>query len=218
MMEHKMITLVPKMMEPRAPYHLMNSICAPRPIAWISTVSENGVPNLAPFSYFSPVAGFPPTIMFSVSDRVTRLPRVKDTLRNVEAVGEFVAHVVDESLADAMILTAVDWASEINEFDIVGLETASSTDVKPPRVVASPVALECKVSQIIPVEGSTNTMVLGRVIRFHVREDLLRSNGLVDTAKMKPIARLGGPVEYSKLGEMIYLEIPEMDRMIGKPV
>ena len=217
-MEHKMITLVPKMMEPRAPYHLMNSICAPRPIAWISTVSENGVPNLAPFSYFSPVAGFPPTVMFSVSYRATRLPRVKDTLKNVEAVGEFVVHVVDEEMADAMILTAVDWARGVNEFEIGGLEAVPSIDIKPPRVVAAPAALECKVSQIIPVEDSTNIMVLGRVVRFHVRENLMRENGLVDTAKMKPIARLGGPVEYSKLGELIFLEIPEIDQMIEKPV
>jgi flavin reductase (DIM6/NTAB) family NADH-FMN oxidoreductase RutF len=91
-------------------------------------------------------------------------------------------------------------------------------DVNPPRVAAAPVAMECKVTQIIPVEGSTNVMVLGRVVRFHVRADLYRANGLVDTAAMKPIARLGGAVEYSKMGELFEMECPEFDLVTGKLV
>jgi flavin reductase (DIM6/NTAB) family NADH-FMN oxidoreductase RutF len=207
-LEQKMISLIPEMMEARAPYNLLNSICAPRPITWISTIDANGIPNLAPFSYFNAVAGFPPTIMFSVSYRVLHQPRVKDTLSNVEAVGEFVAHVVDEKMADTMILTAADWPIEVNEFEIANIESLQSIDVKPPRVAAAPVAMECKVTQIIPVEGSTNVMVLGRVVRFHVWENLLRPNGLVNTVEMKPIARLGGPVEYTKIGELFYLKEP----------
>lgn len=203
-----MITLVPENMERRAPYNLLNSICAPRPITWISSINAQGEPNLAPFSYFNAVAGFPPTIMFSVSYRVTREPPDKDTLRNVREVGEFVAHVVDEDTADAMIVTAMDWPRHVNEFEAANLQSAPSVDVRPLRVVAAPVAMECKVTQIIPVEGTTNIMVLGRVIRFHVRADLLRANGLVDTIKMKPVARLGGPVEYTKIGELIYLKEP----------
>jgi flavin reductase (DIM6/NTAB) family NADH-FMN oxidoreductase RutF len=206
-----MISLKPEMMAARAPYHLLTSIAAPRPIAWVSTVNAAGVPNLAPFSFYNAVAGFPPTIMFSVSYRVQRQPREKDTLRNVKEVGEFVSHVVDESLAEAMILTAADWPSGENEFEIAGLEAIPSLDVRPPRIAAAPVAMECQVSQIVPVEGSTNVMVLGRVLRFHIREDLLRSNGLIDTVKMKPISRMGGPVEYTRIGEMFHLEIPEMD-------
>jgi flavin reductase (DIM6/NTAB) family NADH-FMN oxidoreductase RutF len=216
-----MISLVPEAMAApgaapgaaRAPYHLLTSIAAPRPIAWVSTVNAAGVPNLAPFSFYNAVAGFPPTIMFSVSYRVTREPRVKDTLRNVQEVGEFVSHVVDEALADAMAVTAADWPSGENEFQIAGLEAASSVDVRPPRIAAAPVAMECRVTQIVPVEGSTNVMVLGRVLRFHVRQDLLRSNGLVDTIKMKPISRLGGPVEYARIGELFRLEIPKPERL-----
>ena len=207
-MEIKMITLVPEMMEARAPYNLLNSICAPRAITWISTINARGIPNLAPFSYFNAVAGFPPTIMFSVSYRVMHQPREKDTLKNVEEVGEFVAHVVDENMAEAMIVTAADWPRDVNEFEVGNLKSVPSMDVKPPRVVSAPVAMECKVTQIIPVEGSTNVMVLGRVVRFHVREDLLRPNGLVNTVEMKPIARLGGPVEYTKIGELFCLKEP----------
>jgi flavin reductase (DIM6/NTAB) family NADH-FMN oxidoreductase RutF len=210
-----MLTMVPDLMEERAPYHLLTSICAPRPIIWISTVNSLGVPNLAPFSFYNAVAGFPPTIMFSVSYRTRIKPREKDTLRNVEQVGEFVAHVVDETLADPMIISGVDWPNSVNEFEAANLESVPSIDIRPPRVAAASVAMECKVTQIIPVEGATNVMVLGRVVRFHIRADLYRSNGLVDTIKLKPIARLGGPVEYSKIGQLIHLECPETDPVTG---
>lgn len=210
--KRNMISLTPEMMAERAPYHLLTSIAAPRPIAWVSTINAAGVPNLAPFSFYNAVAGFPPTIMFSVSYRVTRQPRVKDTLRNVQEVGEFVSHVVDESLSEAMVLTAADWPTGENEFEIASLEAVPSVDVRPPRIASAPVAMECRVTQIVPVEGSTNVMVLGRVLRFHIREDLFRANGLVDTVKMRPISRMGGPVEYARIGELFHLEIPNPDR------
>ena len=209
-----MITLVPEQMAPRAPYHLLTSIAAPRPIAWVSTIDGKGVPNLAPFSFYNAVAGFPPTIMFSVSYRVRKKPRIKDTLRNVETIGEFVSHVVDEVLADAMIKTSADLPPGVNEFKIAKLETVPSIDVRPPRIAVAPVAMECRVTQIVPVEGATNVMILGQVLRFHIREDLLRSNGLVDTMKMKPISRLGGPVEYSTIGTLFHLEIPDPDTLL----
>jgi len=214
-LEQKMLTLVPETMEDRAPYHLLTSICAPRPIIWISTINSLGAPNLAPFSFYNAVAGFPPTIMFSVSYRVRKVPREKDTLINVQQVGEFVAHVVDEAMADQMLITGVDWPNSVNEFEAAKIETIPSINVAPPRIAYAPVAMECKVTQIIPVEGSTNVMVLGRVLRFHIRTDLYRSNGLVDTIQMKPISRLGGAVEYSKIGELMHLECPDIDSVTG---
>jgi flavin reductase (DIM6/NTAB) family NADH-FMN oxidoreductase RutF len=212
--DQSMITLIPETMPERAPYHLLTSIAAPRPIAWVSTVNTDGVPNLAPFSFYNAVAGFPPTIMFSVSYRVRKEPREKDTLRNVQDTGEFVSHVVDEEMAQAMILTAADFPPGMDEFVLAELQAVPSIDVRPPRIAAAPVALECRVTQIVPVEGATNVMVLGRVLRFHVREDLLRPNGLVDTMKMKPITRLGGPVEYATIGELFHLEIPDVEQII----
>ena len=197
-MKTKMMSLVPEEMPERAPYHLLCSIAAPRPITWISTVNASGVSNLAPFSFYNAVAGFPPTVMFSISYRVQRKPRIKDTLRNVEEVGEFVAHVVDEQLADAMILTSADFPPGVDEFEIAELETVPSLDVRPPRIAAASVAMECKVTQIVPVEGATNVMVLGQVVRFHVRDDLLRPNGLVD----------------AKIGELFHLEIPDPDILL----
>lgn len=204
-----LLSFVPAEMSDTAPYHLLTSIVAPRPIAWVSTISSAGLPNLAPYSFYNAVAGFPPTIMFSVSYR-RKEPREKDTLRNVKQVGEFVSHIVDEPMVEAMIQTAIDWPHGVSEFEKSGLVTAASTDVLPHRIMGAAVAMECKVTQIVPVEGTTNVMVLGQVLRFHIRKDLYRSDlGLVDTVAMKPITRLGGAVEYTKIGELFYLEMPK---------
>lgn len=205
-----MLSFVPAEMDDPAPYHLLTSIVAPRPIAWVSTLNANGTTNLAPFSFFTAVAGFPPTIMFSVSYR-RKEPRVKHTLSNVREVGEFVCHIVDEAMADAMAKTAMDWPSGVSEIDITGLTAVPSFDIKPLRILESPVAMECKVTQIIPVENATNVMVLGQVLRFHIRDYLYRSDlGLVDTIAMKPIMRLGGPVEYTRIGELFHLPVPKL--------
>jgi len=204
-----MLSFAPSDMEDPAPYHLLTSIVAPRPIAWISTITKNDAPNLAPFSFFTAVAGFPPTIMFSVSFR-RKEPRVKDTLNNVSEVAEFVCHIVDEDMAAAMVKTAMDWPADINEMDAAGLTAVPSDDIKPLRVLEAPVAMECKVTQIIPVENATNVMVLGCILRFHIRDDLYRPElGLVDTVAMRPITRLGGPVEYTRIGELFYLPVPK---------
>lgn len=197
-----MLSFVPEEMTDPAPYHLLTSVVAPRPIAWVSTISEDGIPNLAPYSFYNAVAGFPPTLMFSVSYR-RKEPKEKDTLRNVRAIGEFVSHIVDEVMADAMIQTATEFSYGVSEFEMAGLKTLPSNDVKPLRLADAPVAMECKVTQIVPVEGATNVMVLGRVLRFHIQEDLYRSElGLVDTVRMRPITRLGGSTEYTKIGEL----------------
>ena len=206
-----MLTFVPGEMADPAPYRLLTSIVAPRPIAWVSTVNSDGAPNLAPFSFYTAVAGFPPTIMFSVSYR-RREPREKDTLRNARQTGEFVCHVVDEAAAAAMIQTAGEWPASCNEIELAQLATVPAIDVRPPRIVSAPVAMECRVTQIIPVEGATNVMVFGRVLRFHIREDLYRPElGLVDTMRLKPITRLGGGVEYTRIGELFLLPVPTTD-------
>lgn len=204
----KMLSFVPAEMADPAPYHLLTSIVAPRPIAWVSTLSAEGVPNLAPYSFYNAVAGFPPTIMFSVAYR-RREPKEKDTLRNVKATGEFVSHVVDEAMAEAMVQTSVEFSYGVSEFEKTGLKTLPSIDVCPPRIANASIAMECKVTQIVPVKGATNVMVLGEVIRFHVREDLYRPElGLVNTVAMQPITRLGGAKEYTRVGELFFLDPP----------
>jgi flavin reductase (DIM6/NTAB) family NADH-FMN oxidoreductase RutF len=200
-----MISIVPEELPPRDAYRLMLSVVAPRPVAWVSTIGADGALNLAPFSFFNGVGGTPPTIMFSVGQRKGK---AKDTLRNVRETGEFVVNIVSEELAEAMNLTSGEWDYQVNEFELASLETAPSIDVKPPRVALAPVAMEAKVTQIVPVEGTTSTMVLGRIIRYHIREELLRPNGLVDATLVRPVARLGGD-EYATIGRVFSMARPK---------
>jgi flavin reductase (DIM6/NTAB) family NADH-FMN oxidoreductase RutF len=191
-------------LHPRDAYRLMISIVIPRPIAWVSTMGADGSINLAPFSFFNGVGSAPPTVMFSVGKREGR---PKDSLRNAAETGEFVLNFVSEELAERMNLTSGDWDYEIDEFEKAGLTQAPSTDVKPPRVAEAVVAMEARVSQIVPVEDTTYTMVLGHVLRFHIRDGLLRPNGLVDATLVRPIARLGGD-EYARFGEVFEMKRP----------
>jgi flavin reductase (DIM6/NTAB) family NADH-FMN oxidoreductase RutF len=201
------VTIVPGDLAPRDAYNLMLSVLIPRPIAWISTVGADGTPNLAPYSFFNGVSGNPPIVMFSASRR--RDGEIKDTLRNVQETGEFVVNIVDEVLAEAMNLTSGEWAYDVNELELARLETAPSLEVRPARVAAAPVALEARVRQIVPVEGTRSTMVLGEVLRYHLRAGLLRASGLVDSVPLRPVARLGGD-EYCTLGRVFSMKRPKV--------
>jgi flavin reductase (DIM6/NTAB) family NADH-FMN oxidoreductase RutF len=196
-------------MDGQTAYRLMLSVVAPRPIAWVSTLGADGTPNLAPYSFFTGVSGKPPTVMFSVGQR--RDKAAKDTLRNVRETGEFVVNIVNEALAEAMNLTSGEWPYDVDEFALAELETAPSIDVNPPRVAAAPAAFEAKVTQIVPVEGTKNTLVLGRALRYHIHEELLRPDGMVDVARSRPIARLGGD-EYATFGEVFSMLRPRVDQ------
>ncbi|MEH2118681.1 flavin reductase family protein [Nostoc sp.] len=150
-----MLSFVSQEMKDPAPYHLLTSIVAPGPIAWVSTVSASGIPNLAPYSFFNAVAGFPPTIMFSVAYH-RREPKEKDTLRNIHEVDEFVCHVVDEALSHAMVQTGTEFPYRVNEFDKANLKAIPATDVRPLRIESSPVAMECKgMGLITTISGCT---------------------------------------------------------------
>ena len=201
---HPMISIVPSELDPRDAYRLLISVVVPRPIGWTSTIGTDGSLNLAPFSFFNAVSNAPLTVMISVGQRQGR---PKDTLRNAQETGEFVINLVNEELAVAMNETSGEWAYEVNEFDRAGVTPAASIDVKPPRVAEAPIALECQVTQIVPVIDTTYTLILGRVRRFHLRSDVLRPNGLVDAALLKPLARLSGD-EYAALGQIFEMKRP----------
>ncbi|PMP76642.1 MAG: flavin reductase family protein [Roseiflexus castenholzii] len=196
------VSFVPEAMPPRDAYRLLISSVVPRPIGWASTIGADGSINLAPFSFFNAVGGPIPFVMISVSRRAGA---TKDTLRNVTETGEMVLNIVSEELAPQMNITSGDWAYGENEFERAVL--APSVDVRPPRVAAAPVAMEVRVTQIVPVEGSSYTMIIGRVVRFHIRCDLLRPDGTVDPLRLNPIARLSGD-EYARLGEVFTLPRP----------
>lgn len=200
----EMLSFVPEAMTPRDAYRLLVSSVVPRPIGWAATVGADGSVNLAPFSFFNAVGGPAPHIMISVSRRAGA---IKDTLRNIEETGELVLNIVDERLARQMNITSGDWAYGDSEFERAGLAHAPSVNVRPPRVSDAPVALEAKVTQLVPVEGTSYTLIIGRVVRFHIRADLIRDDGTVDPERLRPVARLGGD-EYATLGEVFTLQRP----------
>lgn len=206
-MTEPMLSIVPGDLKPIDAYRLMLSVVVPRPIAWVSTLAPDGTPNLAPFSFFNGVCGHPPIVMISVT--AARDRPEKDTLNNVRRSGEFVVHVVDEALAEAMNLTSGDWPAETDEFQVAGLAALPSAEIAPPRVAAAAVAMECRLHRIVPVEETRCTMILGRVLRYHIRQDLLRPSGTVDTVLLRPVARLSGE-EYATIGRVFALRRPDL--------
>ncbi len=187
-------------------YKLLTTALVPRPIAWVSTVSTQGAPNLAPYSFFNAVASDPLTVMFAPGAKTDGSP--KDSLRNARETGEFVVNLADEPLAAALNETSAAWAHGVDEFAQAGLGAAPSSLVRPPRVAAAPVTLECRVSQLIPVTGSDSALVLGQVLVVHVRRDLLGTDGLIVAERYRPVARLGRD-EYSTLGRVFSLARPK---------
>lgn len=190
-----MIEIDPEQLDRRAAYKLMISLIVPRPIAWVSTMAPSGAHNLAPFSFFNGISSHPPILMIAVG---ARKGERKDTWRNIEQTGEFVVNVVVPEVVDAMVLSSGEYPPEVDEFKEAGVTPVPSSRVKPPRIAESPVSMECRLERIVEVAGSA--LILGRVVLYHVREDLL-DGGAVDPEKLKPVARLGGDF-YSHLGSV----------------
>lgn len=188
----------------RANARLLNSVVVPRPIGWASTISADGVLNLAPYSYFNAVESNPPMVMLAIA---RRRGDPKDTLRNIEETGEFVVNIADESLAEAMMLTSGEYGREVDEFEVARLATTPSIAVRPPRVALAPAAMEVRLTQLVPVTETGYTLAIGRVLYFHLREGLLREDGLVDAHLLRPLARLGGD-EFATLGRSFELPRP----------
>jgi flavin reductase (DIM6/NTAB) family NADH-FMN oxidoreductase RutF len=187
----QMETLLPQALGIRATYALMISCIAPRPIAWVSTLSPDGVPNLAPFSYFNAGGANPPSVVFSPTN--FRDGRPKDTLRNVEATGEFVINIAPYELAERMNETSADFEYGISEFEQVGLTPLPSQFVKPYRVAESPIQMECRLFQIVRHgEGAlAANYVIGEVLCFHVATQLLKAGPVVDNRIADFIGRMG---------------------------
>ncbi len=203
-----MTQINPADLDPRDVYRLLISVVVPRPIAWVSTVGADGVRNLAPYSFFNAIGGNPPSVMLSVGERRTAAGRaLKDTLRNARETGEFVVNMVDETVAEAMNLTSGEYAYEVDEFETAGLHPVPSAVVRPPRVAEARAALECQVTQIIPVPDSNYHLVLGRVVRFHLQDGVLRPDGTADPVRLNLIGRLSGD-EYSRPGEVFAMRRP----------
>lgn len=174
-------------------YKLMVGVIVPRPIAFVSTVSDSGIPNLAPFSFFTGISANPPVICFCPMIRGSDGTR-KDTIRNIEAVREFVVNIVSEEFAAQMNICSAEFPPEVNEFEMSGLTPIPSDLVKPPRVKESHISMECRLLQIVEVSAKPlgGSIVLGEVLRFHI-DDALFDNYKIDPDKLHPIGRMGGP-------------------------
>ena len=172
-------------------HHILMSIIAPRPIAWVSTVGEDGVYNLAPFSAFCVMSLNPAIIGFNSA--AFRDGRKKDTLRNIESNGEYVVNMVDEPLAEAMNITSASFPSETDEFQEAGLTPVKADLVKAPMVGESPVSLECRLRQILKFgqEPMMNNFIVGDVLLIHVKEEYM-INEEINASALKLIGRLGG--------------------------
>jgi len=173
-------------------YKLMIGAIVPRPIAFVSTISAEGVPNLAPFSFFTGVSANPPVIAFSPMRRGADGGR-KDTLNNIEATKEFVVNIVSEEFADKMNACSEEFSPEVDEFHVSGLTPVPSDLVRPPRVKESHVNMECRLVQVVHVSEKPlgGSIVLGEVVRFHL-DDAIVDNFRIDPAKLRAFGRMGG--------------------------
>jgi flavin reductase (DIM6/NTAB) family NADH-FMN oxidoreductase RutF len=188
-------------------YKLLTGLIIPRPIGWVSTVSEEGLPNLAPFSYFNAVGDDPPHVMISISRSGNKN---KDTLNNILTTKEFVVNMVTEELAEQMNSTAYPLPPNESEFEFANVTQGLSTKVKPPLVSESPFSMECVLVHHYNLEQHKNggsTIIIGRVIHFHIQDDILMENFYVDMDKYQPISRLAG-ANYAKLGELFTIKRP----------
>jgi flavin reductase (DIM6/NTAB) family NADH-FMN oxidoreductase RutF len=200
----------PAKMDHTEVYRLMIGSIVPRPIAWISTCSKDGVGNLAPFSYFNGVSTKPPIVMFSIVTPKSGEP--KDTLRNIEAVPEFVVNIVSESLLEPMIDSAVNYPYGVNEMEKVGLTPLPSEKIRPSRVAEVRISFECKVNRTIPFgDGSPGscTAIFGEIVLMHIDNSLFDDRGRIDPLRLRPVGRLGS-ADCAKLGEIVTRPIPKL--------
>lgn len=198
-------------------YRLMTSLIIPRPIAWVSTVDGAGHRNLAPFSYFQGVSSDPPTVVIGMGWLASGQP--KDSLRNVLETGELTVSFVNEDLASAMNQTSAAYPAHTDEWEQAGVAAAASHTVAPERVRDALAALECKLTHAIPLGegpagGPSTTLVIARIVHFHVQEGLIQrteGNKLapVDPARLATVGRLGG-IAYTKTTDVFELPRPKV--------
>jgi flavin reductase (DIM6/NTAB) family NADH-FMN oxidoreductase RutF len=197
------------------PYDPFKSCVIPRPIGWISTVSRDGVHNLAPYSQFQMLSFDPPYVMFSAGQNSRG--RRKDTVVNAEQTGQFVWNMATYDLREAVNKSAEEVPPEVDEFDLSGVTKTSSHAVKPCRVAESPVHFECIYHQTMRLPGnsmiSTSDVVFGRVIGIHISDDVIAPDGRVDVLKIRPIARLGYH-DYTSVESIFEMIIPGNNQVV----
>ena len=194
-----------------AAYQWMAATILPRPIAWVSTLNEDGTANLAPFSFFTGVGSAPPTCLICVSRKGRSDPGAKkDTWHNIERTGELVINVVPDALADAMNVTSKEYARGVDEFEAAGVTKAPSERIATPRVAEAPAAFECRLMQIVEVgqAGEGTAIIICEILLWHVRDDVLDEAGRVDPGKLDLVGRLGG-ASYARTRDRFDLARPK---------
>lgn len=184
-----------------------NAIVTPRPIGWISTRGSNGADNLAPYSFFNAVAYVPPQVMFASTSAKEDRGDTKDSVANIRETGVFCVNIVEYAMRDAMNTTSGTWDKEDDEFDLAKLEKADCDTISCARVAAAPASLECKVTQIIKLEGEHNFAVFGEVTGVHMRDDCMK-DGMFDVSTFTPLARLGYR-DYAAVRDVFSLNRPD---------
>ena len=197
-----------RQLAPSAAYKLLTSTITPRPIAWVSSVSADGMLNLAPFSFFQMITDQPPTLMISTQHKADGSR--KDTSLNIEATHDFVVNLVPHALANEMNISAAAVPADESEFDLARLEQAASSQINVPRVALAPVALECRLSKLqpYPPENPSCEVIFAEVLAIYINPTVLDANGMPDPYKMDLISRIGGS-GYSRVAADIFqLERP----------
>jgi flavin reductase (DIM6/NTAB) family NADH-FMN oxidoreductase RutF len=191
----------PAYLDPETAYRLITGVVVPRPIAWVTSLSGDGVLNLAPFSAFTFVSPKPPMLAISVGRKGKTY---KDTAQNILNNEEYVVHIADSSLMDAVHESSTEHPPDVSEVEELRLSTLPGERVKVPRLVAAPVAMECRFRQCLEFGETRSRLIVGEVLAFHIRDGLLQ-NGKIETEALDPIARIAGP-RYAKMGEIVTLK------------
>lgn len=212
-----MLVIDPKAIATKDLHQFMVGAVAPRPIAWASTVDENGQPNLAPYSFFNAFSSNPPIVVFSSNRRVAN-NTTKDTLHNIETTGEVVINMVNYPLVRQMAVTGVEFPKEVNEFEKAGLTMLPSDLVKPFRVKESPIHFECKVDKIVPLgdKGGAGHLIICNIVRIHISETVVDENNRINPHKLDLVGRLGRAFYTRASGDAIFtVAQSQTDLVIG---
>ena len=191
----------PAYLDPETAYRLITGVVVPRPIAWVTSLSATGVLNLAPFSAFTFVSPKPPMLAISVGRKGGIY---KDTAQNILNNEEYVVHIADSSLMNAVHESSTEHPSDVSEVEELGLATLPGERIKVPRLAAAPIAMECRFRQCLEFGETRSRLIVGEVLVFHIRDGLL-NNGKIETEALDPIARIAGP-RYARLGEIVTLK------------
>lgn len=189
------------------PHNPFNAVVTPRPIGWISTRSADGADNLAPYSFFNAVAYVPPQVMFASTSSKEDRGDTKDSAANIRETGVFTVNIVEYAMRDAMNRTSGAWARGVDEFNDAGIKKAQCQTIDCGYVAQAPAALECRMTQIVKIEGESNFVVFGEVTGVHLRDDCM-VEGMFDVTKFQPVARLGYK-DYSVVRDVFSLTRPE---------